>query len=133
MADFATGLRAKILASAPVAADVGTQVYWKVAAQSAGDKYIVLTTISDPRPRHLKGRTETRFTRVQADCFAPTYGGARQLAEKVIAAVETPGTVGGVKFGGAESGGPLDLGEDVEGVGFVHRASVDLFIQHKLA
>lgn len=132
MADFATGLRAKLLANGPVAADVGTQVFWRIAAQSAAGKYIVLTTVSDPRAQHLKGRTAGRATRVQADCFGPTYSSARQLAEKLIAAVETPETVGGVRFGGAEADGPRDLGEDVEGVGFVHRASVDLLVRHRL-
>lgn len=95
--------------------------------------YIVLTTISDPRPTHLDGYQDARPTRVQVDCMAARYGDARQMAEAVIAAVTEPAIVGGVRFGFGKAEGPRDLGEDVEGEGFVHRASVDLLLEHTTA
>ena len=87
---------------------------------------------SDPRPEHLNGYDGARQTRVQCDCFAATYGAARQLAEKVITAVAQPATAGGVVFGRVKAEGPRDLGEDTSS-GFIHRASVDLLVEHRLA
>lgn len=132
MADFATALRARLIAAGPVNALVGSKVYWSIAPQAAALPYIVLQTISDERPQHLAGYNGARSPRVQCDCFATTYAAARDLAEKVIAAVATPATVGGVQFGRVKAEGPRDLGEDTSS-GFIHRASLDLLVEHTLA
>jgi hypothetical protein len=132
MADFATALRARLVADAPVAA-VTTKIHWGIVPQGTTLPYIRLNTISDPRPEHLGGYDGARVTRVQADCFATTYGAARGLAEKVIAAVATPATSGGVQFGRIKAEGPRDLGEDVPGLGYINRASVDLLVEHVMA
>ena len=95
--------------------------------------YIRMQTISDPRPQHLNGYQKARVTRVQIDVFADSYGAARSAAETIIAAVSDPATVSGIKFGRTKAEGPRDLGEDVEGVGYVHRASLDLLVEHSLA
>ena len=55
------------------------------------------------------------------------------MAETIIAAVANPATVDGIKFGRTKAEGPRDLGEDVDGVGYVHRASMDLLAEHSLA
>jgi len=130
MADFASSLYARLAADAPVSAVVGTKIYWVIVPQNAALPYIRMQTISDPRPEHLKGYDGARVTRVQADCFAATYGAGRQLAEKVITALATPASFGGVQFGRVKAEGPRDLGEDTAS-GFVHRASVDLLIEHR--
>lgn len=132
MADFATALRARLIADANVAA-ITTRIFWGLAQQGAARPYVRLNTISDIRPQHLQGYDSARVTRVQADCFADDYGSARNLAERIITAVAMPATVDGVRFGRIKAEGPSDLGEDVDGVGYVHRASVDLLVEHGLA
>jgi hypothetical protein len=131
MADFATALRARLVANAQVSAAVGTKIHWGQVPQGTALPYIRLQTISDPLDEHLKGYTATQRPRVQADCFASTYGAARGLAAKVIAALELPATVGGVAFNRIKAEGPRDLGEDTTN-GYVHRASLDLLVEHKL-
>jgi hypothetical protein len=133
MADFATALFTRLKNDAPIAAVVATRIYWLKVPQNAARPYVRLQTISDPRPANLQGYDSARVTRVQADCFADTYGAARALAEKIITALATPDTVGGVHFGFTKAEGPRDLGEDVDGIGFVHRASLDLLVEHKLS
>lgn len=132
MADFATALRARLLADTDVAASVGTKIHWGIVPQSTPLPYVRLNTISDPRPDDLDGYDVARETRVQADCFASTYSAARSLSERVIAAVAAPFTTGGVQFGRVKAEGPRDLGEDTA-TGFVHRASVDLLVEHRMA
>lgn len=132
MTDFATALRARLVADAEVAAVCSTRIYWGIVPQTATLPYIRLTTISDPRPEHLQGYTAARVTRIQCDCFATTYAAARGLAEKVIAATVTPGVHGGVHFGRVKAQGPRDLGEDTT-AGFIHRSAIDLLAEHKLA
>lgn len=131
MADFASALHARLTGAAPVSAIVQTKVYWVKVPQDKARPYIRLQTISDPRPEHLQGYDASRVVRVQCDCFAETYAVARDLAEKVIAALATPATVAGVFFGRVKAEGPRDLGEDV-GATFVHRASVDLLVEHRI-
>lgn len=132
MPDFATALRARLVADAEVPAVCSTRIYWGIVPQAATLPYIRLTTISDVRPEHLQGYDGARVTRIQCDCFAATYADARGLAEKVIAAVATPGVHGGVHFGRVKAQGPRDLGEDTAS-GFIHRAAIDLLAEHKLA
>lgn len=132
MADFATALRARLVADSAVAAIVGTKVYWTLVPQGTALPYIRMQTVSDPRPEHLRGYQSARQTRVQVDCFAGSYATARALAEAVIATAAFPSTVGGVAFGRTKAEGPRDLGEDT-GNGFVHRLSLDLLTEHSLA
>lgn len=128
MADLQSALRMRIVTA------VGhSQVYWTVVPQGKQRPYIRMQTISDPRPQHLEGYQHSRTTRVQVDVFADSYGAARSAAEVIIAAVANPTTVNGIKFGRTKAEGPRDLGEDVEGVGYVHRASLDLLAEHSLA
>jgi hypothetical protein len=132
MADMPTALRTRLTRNGPVAAAVSTRVYWTLVPQGAELPYIRMQTISDPRPEHLRGYQGSRTTRVQVDCFAEKYLDARRLADKVIAAVALPGVTRGVHFGRVKAEGPRDLGEDTA-KGFVHRASLDLLVEHKLA
>lgn len=129
MANFAEALKAWIIADA----GIGSEVHWGKIPQGKALPYTRLQVISDPRPEHLQGYQSARVTRIQVDCFAASWGKARENAEKVIAAVATPKVVNGIQFGRVKAEGPRDLGEDVEGVGYVHRASLDLLAEHKLA
>lgn len=133
MADFGISLKARLAAYAPLTALTGaSKIHWGKVPQGTTLPYIRLNTISDPRPEYLEGYIEARVTRVQCDCFASSWGLARDMAEKIIAAAETPGVTSGVHFGRIKAEGPSDLGEDVDGVGYIHRASMDLFAEHKL-
>lgn len=127
MADMQTALRSRLTGGA-----AGTRVYWNIVPQGAALPYMRLQTISDPRPQHLQGYDSARVTRVQCDCFAATYSAARAMAEAVIAATATPGTTNGIHFGRIKAEGPRDLGEDTA-QGYIHRASLDLLVEHKLA
>lgn len=133
MADFASALFARLTGDAGVTAIVGTKVFWNIVPQNTQLPYIRMQTISDPRPEHLKGLDAARVTRVQVDCFAAKYGTAREMSEKVITATRTPGEFGGVQFGRVKPEGPRDLGEDTSAGIFVHRASMDLLVAHRLA
>jgi hypothetical protein len=46
-----------------------------------------------------------------------------------VAALEDGGSVAGWRFLPATVEGPRDLGEDVTGVGFVHRKQIDFLIR----
>lgn len=109
------------------------KAYWSKVPQGKNLPYVRMQTVSDPRPQHLTGYDGARTTRVQVDVFASKYSEARSLAKSIIAAVAEPATVSGVKFGRTKAEGPRDLGEDVDGVGFVHRLSLDLLAEHSLA
>ena len=123
MADFAPALLSRLTGLA------GGQVFWSIVPAGKALPFVRLQTISDPRPEHLKGYNGSRQTRVQADFFAATPKAARELALAGIAAVAEPATVGGVKFGRTSAEGPRDLGDDST-EGFIHRASIDLLVEH---
>lgn len=123
MPDMQSALRGRLTGTA-----AGTRIYPVYAPQNAAEPYIVLNTVSDPRPEHLKGYQTRQDTRVQCDCFAATVLAARALAEEVVEAVATPGTFGGIQFGRIKAEGPIDRGEDTA-AGFVHRQQLDLIIE----
>lgn len=128
--DFQTGVRARLLADATVAAIIGARVDWVERPQKSALPAISLQTISDPRPLHLKGMDGARSTRVQCDCWAATYAAALALARAVIAALSPPATISGKKFGHAQVDSQRDLGEALADGSFVHRQSVDFLVWH---
>lgn len=136
MSDFFAALRARIVADAGVAAIVGTRVYPVIVPQDAASPWVRMQVISDPRRGHLKGDNAMRRSRVQIDCMARKADGeggharSRTLAFAIIAALQGPADVAGVRFGLIEAEGPEDLGEDTAG-GFVFRARVDLLVAHR--
>lgn len=133
MADFAIALRGRIVAAPTVSADLGTRLYPRdKVPQNATKPYATYQVISDPRPEHLKGYQRARQSRVQVDVFADTYEKARSIGENIIAAVATPGTFGGIKFGRVKGEGPRDLSEETAS-GTVSRASLDLLPEHRPA
>jgi hypothetical protein len=128
--DFQTGVRSRLLANGDVAAIVGTRIDWVERPQNSALPAISLQTISDPRPLHLKGMDRARSTRVQCDCWAETYAAALALARAAIAALSSPATISGKKFGHAQVDAQRDLGETVGDGSFIHRQSVDFIIWH---
>jgi len=131
MADLQSALFSRLTAA--LSGSIGTRAYWSKVPQDAAMPYLRMQTVSDPRPEHLRGYNASRTVRVQVDVFSRSYAEARAISESIISAVAQPATVAGVKFGRTKAKGPRDLGEDVEGVGFVHRLSLDLLAEHSIA
>lgn len=133
MADFATALRARLIADAAVSAVVSTRIYWGVVPQGADLPYIRLHVISDPRPEHLKGYESARRTRVQASCFAASFGAAKQLGAMIVKATEAPWSTADGRFGRVKAEGPREgKGADTP-AGFTHHQIVDLIVSHTFA
>jgi hypothetical protein len=127
--DMQGGLRARLLADAAVAAAVGSRVYWVQRPQSTALPAITMQTIDDPRPNHMQGFDGARTTRVQLDCWAPSFSAALTLARACIAALAEPTTLNGKRFGPTLIDGQRDLLDDVSGTP-IHRQSVDLLVWH---
>ncbi|WP_052761963.1 tail completion protein gp17 [Aurantiacibacter luteus] len=131
MADLQTALRTRLLADPAIAAAIGDRAWWMKVKQGAVLPYMRLQTISDPRPRHLRGYEGARSPRVRVEVFADSYEQARALSERVVAVMAQPATHAGVRFGAAAAQGPVDLGEDTPN-GFIHRLSTDLLAEHSI-
>lgn len=129
MADFATALRARLIADAAVSA-VTTQIHWGQVPQGKALPYVRLTVVSDPRPEHLKGYDSARQVRVQASIFSQNYGQARQLGAKIIRAVQNPWSAAGGKVGRVKGEGPTDGPSDDSPDGLIHHQIVQLMAEH---
>lgn len=133
MTDFAIGLRNRLVADTAVSAVVGTRVYWDIVPQTATLPYVVLTIVSDPRPEHLKGYQSARVTRVQTDCYAASFGAAKQLGSKIVQAVAQPWSTAGGRFGRVKCQGPWS-GAGFDGPdGHTHQHIVDMLAEHTFA
>ena len=81
-------LRTALLASSGVTSLVpAARINWGTHPQGAGLPGLVLNTVSDAQGLHLKGRDGLFQGRVQVDCYAATYGGAKLLSRAVRAAL----------------------------------------------
>jgi hypothetical protein len=127
--DFQTGVRARLLADATVAAGVATRIFWGDRPQGTAFPAIVLQTVSDPRTAHLKDYDETRVTLIQLDVYATTYASALSIARNAIAVLKVPTTISGKVFGPAFVDGQRDTVEP-SGTTNIHRQSVDFSIWH---
>lgn len=131
MADMRAALAARLLQAPGVSTIVGTRVDWLRRPQAAALPSITLQTITDARPRHLKGYQGARETRVQIDCWATSYAASVSAASAVVAIVEAPGVFGGVRFGGAAIEGQRDFVEDRDGETDLYRQSIDVTFWHE--
>lgn len=127
--DFQTGVRARLLANSTVAAGVGTRIDWGQRVQSAPYPAIVLQTISDPRPAHLKDYDGARSTIITMDVYATTYAAALTIARAAIAVLKVPATISGKVFGPAFVERQDDTVEP-SGTSNIYRQSVDFNIRH---
>jgi hypothetical protein len=127
--DFQTGVRARLLANVLVSGAVGTRIDWGQRPQGAAYPSIVLQTISDARPAHLKDNQDTRATLIQLDVYATTYASALSIARNAIAVLKVPTTISGKVFGPAFVDGQRDTVEP-SGTTSIHRQSVDFSIWH---
>lgn len=131
MTTLRSALVKRLLAAPALSEAVGRKIHWGMVPQGTALPYVRLQVISDERPVHLKGYNGSRESRVQADCFAATNAQADTIAQAIITTMlaPTPRAEGGC-FGRTRAVGPQDLGEDVEGKGFIHRSSLDLLVRH---
>jgi hypothetical protein len=127
--DLQSGTRARLLADTTVAGLVGNRVFWGERLQGSAYPAIVLQTVSDPRPAHLKDYENTRSTLVQMDVYAVKYADALAIAKAAIAVLKVPATISGKVFGPTFVDGQRDTVEP-SGTTNIHRQSVDLNIRH---
>lgn len=80
-------LRDLLLATVGVLAVAGTRINWGSHPQGADLPAVVLNTIGDAEAYDLDGANGLSQGRVQADCYAMSYKGAKDLAAAVRAAL----------------------------------------------
>jgi hypothetical protein len=89
----------KILAGSIGVTDlVSARIYPHMAVQSAALPYIAYMRISGTHEHHMDSASGLARARVQIDCLAATYDGAKTLADKVRLALD--GFVGDVTIAG---------------------------------
>ncbi|MGV1682905.1 DUF3168 domain-containing protein [Sphingopyxis sp. NJF-3] len=133
MADLATAFRARLVADTAVAAIVSTRIYWGVVPQNAALPYVRLSIISDVRPEHLKGYQGSRRTRIQASCFASSFGAAKQLGTKIVKALDAPWSTNDDKVGRVKCEGPREGRGTDTAAGFIHHQIVEAMMEHTFA
>lgn len=130
--DWQGALRARLVDAAPVAALVGTRIYWVDRPQASALPAITLQTITEERPQHMQGFMGLDVSTVQIDVWGTSYGQVQQVKEAALAAVVPENTSNGIKFMRAFIDFIRDLGERVE-TQFIHRSSIDLIVYHTTA
>jgi len=80
--------RAALLASSGVTAICGTRIDFGANAQGAAYPRVVLWTIGDNEAHNLQAPDGHSVGRVQVDCYAVTYGQAKQLSRAVRAVLD---------------------------------------------
>lgn len=78
-------LRALLRANAGVISAAGGKVEWSAQPQGAVAPYITLHRIGGNRSQHLQGPDGMIESRVQVDCWGPTYASAKTAARAAIA------------------------------------------------
>ena len=124
-----TAISGRLLAAVSVSGIIGNEVHWGVAPQGTSLPFVVLTVVSDPRPKDLEGNVSIRGSQIQIDCYANSRGGVADLREAVIDALDAAGTFSGVKFAGFFVNAVRELPEDTP-TGTAHRMSIDATIWH---
>ena len=76
--------RALLLADSGVSSHVGPRINFGEHPQGISWPAIVLNTISNSQGYTLEGPSGPTTARVQADCYAETYGAAKQLSRAVM-------------------------------------------------
>ena len=80
-----------LLADATVSGFVGTRISPLTRAQDLALSAITVQRISTVPQNHLRGFGNLDGNRVQVDCWASTYAGARDLAEACRTAINAAG------------------------------------------
>lgn len=81
-------IRARLLATASVTDLCGQRIDFGANAQGAGYPRVLLWTISDNELHTMAGPDGLSVGRIQIDCYAATYGQAKQLSRAVRAVLD---------------------------------------------
>lgn len=124
MAQLEPSIFSALTADATVSGLVGTRVYPLVLPQKAGLPAVSYLRVSGRQEMSLSGLSGLEAPRIQIDCWATTYAGAKALAAAVRAAMlsATAFKVGSVS--------DRDLYEDDTNV---FRVSIDFSVWHRTA
>lgn len=125
-------LRARVLASAPITALVGSRVYWVDRPQASALPAITLTNVFDERARHLKGFQPRQFALIQCDIWSEVYSMGKAIKEAVIVALDEPETINGVNFGAITDVSAVDRSERV-GTATIHNSQVSFRVNYAAA
>lgn len=124
-------LRARLLASAGVAALTGTRVDWGARTQGEELPAIVLHLISDIPELKMAGVSGWSDARVQVDCIGRTASSALLTRRAVVVALQAArATSGGKKYRVFVIDG--DSRPDTDSAGIVHRARADVRVHYQL-
>lgn len=125
-------LVAFLLASAGLTGLTGTRIHWVKAPPGVTAPYVVLTLVSSPRDMKMSGPSGLRMSRVQADCYGPTYASAKGVAQQVEARLSGyRGATGTTTFDGIFLDSERDGFEDDATPTDLHRVMLDFLIWHK--
>lgn len=104
--------------------------YWVRAPQDAPRPYVVLHRVDGIPNYHFCGRG-TVASRIQANCTADTYTGAKQLARAVIAALDMYSDPdNGIQAIFIDSEGRDLPTEDSGSVNYLFAVAVDFIVHH---
>ena len=124
---------AKLLAAPAVAGAAGTRVFPGSRPQGSALPAVVFNRI-DGTPLYAdEGELGLVQTRIQIDCWADTYAGAKTLARAVNAALSAfVGQVNGVQFLSIFTEAERDLREGGSGAAdYPFRTSIDFIVWHR--
>ena len=99
-------IRALLLADSGVSGLAGSRVNFGTHPQGEPFPAIVLNTVSDADDYTLQGPSGATQARIQADCYATTYGGAKLLSRAVRSLLSgyQGGSLQGVFLAGSRDG-----------------------------
>jgi hypothetical protein len=122
-------LRSRLQTAGPLVALITDRVYWKLRPQGSPLPAVVLTLVSDPRPRTMKAPVGYRASRIWIDCVADSRAVATQMSDAVLATIEGDGSFFGRRFGPPIDVIVTDKGEKTE-TGFTHCDRIECRIWH---
>jgi hypothetical protein len=123
-------LRARLAEAAGVSALVGERVQWAVREDAPS---VALHLIDAPPDWTLKGPSGLVQARVQIDCWADTFLGAKAIGDAVRAALPPIGAVlGAVKFHSCVVL-DTDRGRFGESPNILHRTRIDVRVSYSPA
>lgn len=105
----------------------GVPVNWGIHPNGAGYPGVVLNTIDDLEPTHMRGPDGMSKARVQIDCYGLTYAGAKTTANTIRAALAgaKQGRFQGIFFDG------LRDSYDDDKTTPTHRVSMDFMVNYE--
>lgn len=126
-------LIAELLATAGVTALISARASWGRRPQGETGTALCLHRIGGLRDYHLQGPSGLVESRVQADCWAETYAGAKALARAIEAAVSGRRfSRGAIRFDAILIEGERDDDFDENSV-TLFRTALDLIVHHAAA